>query len=348
MIGGKAPILVQSMTNTRDLPATIEQARYLESIGCELIRVAVPDAQAAANLRKIKEAIGIPLAADIHFDYRLALTAIDQGVDKLRINPGNIGSKERIREVTRAALGAGVPIRIGVNSGSLEKELADRYGYSPEAMTASALKHIGLLEENGFTDIVISLKASNVLTTLEAYQRLAGELDKTEGRNYPFHLGITEAGGVRRGSVKSALGLGLLLWHGLGDTIRVSLSGDPAPEIEVAYQILRELDLRHVGAEIIACPTCGRLEIDLQTLLRQVEELVGHMTEPVRIAVMGCIVNGIGEGKEADIGIAGGKGKGVIFRHGRQVAVVPEQELFPAFKKELEQLFHDLGYDWKS
>lgn len=334
-VGGDAPIVVQSMTNTdtRDWAATVVQIKALTGAGCEIVRVAVPDEQAAAALPKIKQHISIPLIADIHFSHRLALAAIEAGVDGLRINPGNIGDKHKVREVVAAASDRRVPIRIGVNAGSLKKELLQKYGgVTAQAMVESALEHIQILEDLNFYDIKISLKASHVPLMVQAYRLLAQQVP------YPFHIGVTEAGTINSGTVKSAVGIGILLAEGLGDTVRVSLTGDPVQEIKVAYQILQALDLRRRGVEIISCPTCGRTEIDLISLARQVELKLQDIKEPLKVAVMGCAVNGPGEAREADIGVAGGKGVGLIFRKGEIIRQVPEDKLLEALLQEIDNL----------
>jgi (E)-4-hydroxy-3-methylbut-2-enyl-diphosphate synthase len=323
-IGGDHPVVVQSMTNTdtRDIRATVRQIQQLESAGCEVVRVAVPDEEAAEAIAQILGQIKIPLIADIHFDYRLALKSIESGAQGLRINPGNIGEPQRVREVVRRCQDKGIPIRIGVNAGSLGRALLAKYGkVCAEAMVESALEHIKILEDMGFTDIKVSLKSSSVLMTVQAYQRLSQEVD------YPLHVGITEAGTMERGLIKSALGLGLLLYQGIGDTIRVSLTADPVEEVWAAYEILRNLGLRNRGAELISCPTCGRSEIDLIQLAQAVDEKIKFIPDPIKVAVMGCVVNGPGEAREADVGIAGGKGVGLLFRRGEIIKKVPEAEL---------------------
>ncbi|MDI3546587.1 MAG: (E)-4-hydroxy-3-methylbut-2-enyl-diphosphate synthase [Halanaerobiales bacterium] len=333
-VGGDAPISVQSMTNTKtaDLESTVAQIDELVAVGCEIIRVAVPDMESAKKLARLKKRISIPLIADIHFDYRLALEAINQGVDGLRINPGNIGNQDRVKEVATAAKEAGIPIRIGVNSGSIERDLLKKYGRpTAGAMVESALKHIRLLEENGFFDIVVSLKSTDLWMTLNAYSLLAERVD------YPFHIGITEAGTPWSGTIKSAIGIGSLLIRGLGDTIRVSLTGDPVEEVRVGWQILKSLKLRQRGPEIISCPTCGRTEIDLVNLAKKVERAVSGMDKQITIAVMGCGVNGPGEAREADIGIAGGKGMGLIFKKGKLVKRVSEEKLLDALLSEIDK-----------
>ena len=335
LIGGGAPVIVQSMTNTdtRDVDATVSQIKRLEDAGCEIVRVAVPDAEAASALPYIKKSIGIPLIADIHFDYRLALMAIDNGVDGLRLNPGNIGDSKRIEQVVLAAKGRGIPIRIGVNAGSLEEDLLKKYGHpTAEAMVESAVRHISILEGYDFHEIKLSLKASNVRMTLEAYRLISEKID------YPLHVGISEAGPLLSGTVKSAIGIGILLSEGIGDTIRVSLTADPVEEVRVAYDILKALNLRHRGINIISCPTCGRMEIDIERIAAEVEKRLSHVTLPLDISILGCVVNGIGEGKESDAGIAGGKGVGLLFRGGEVVRKLREDELVDALVKEVEDL----------
>lgn len=340
-VGGGAPVSVQSMTNTdtRDVAATIAQIRRLEQAGCEIVRVAVPDRAAARALIEIKKNITIPLVADIHYDYRLAIAAIDAGVDGLRINPGNIGGRDNVVEVVKAAGRKKVPIRIGVNAGSLEKDLAGEGEITPEAMVESALRHVAILENLNFFDIKISLKASDVPLMIKAYRLLAGKVD------YPLHVGVTEAGTVLRGSIKSALGIGILLWEGIGDTIRVSLTGDPVQEVRVAYDILRALGLRQRGVEIISCPTCGRTQIDLIKIACAVEDRLSGLDVPIRVAVMGCVVNGPGEARHADVGIAGGKGEGLIFRKGRVIRKVPEAQLVEELVKEIDDLVNGRNQD---
>ncbi len=334
-IGGGAPVSVQSMTNTntRDAEATIAQIVQLQSIGCELVRVAVPDMAAAENIKRIKSSICIPLIADIHFDYRLALKAIEQGADCLRINPGNIGARERVEMVTRAAEDSGIPIRIGVNAGSLEKELWEKYGGpTAEAMVESAMGHIRILEDLNFANMKISLKASNVALTVDSYRILAEKVD------YPFHIGISEAGTRWSGTIKSAVGIGVLLNDGLGDTVRVSLTDDPVEEVKVAYEILKVLGVRQVTPEFISCPTCGRCEVNLIEIATQVEEALKDLDKPIKVAVMGCVVNGPGEAREADIGVAGGKHEGLIFRKGEIIRKVPEEKLRDALIEEAMKL----------
>lgn len=333
-IGGDAPVSVQGMakTDTRDVAATVAQINSMAAAGCQLVRLAVPDMEAAKALGEIKKASPVPVCADIHFDYKLALEAIRQGVDKLRINPGNIGGPERVRPVVEAARERGVPIRIGVNAGSLEKRVLEAYGRTPRGMVASAMHHVRLLEDLGFRDIVISLKASDVPTTVEAYRLIAEEVD------YPLHLGVTEAGPGLAGIVKSAAGIGHLLLLGIGDTIRVSVTGDPMKEVEIGLEILYATGLRRRGLEIVSCPTCGRLEYDMHRVVAEVERLAGAMGKPVKVAIMGCAVNGPGEAMEADIGLAGGRGVGVIYRKGRLVRKVSEEEMVAALIEEIEKL----------
>lgn len=337
-IGGDAPVVVQSMTNTdtRDIEATLKQIRDLAAAGCELVRLAVVDGEAAQAIAKLKKGAPVPLIADIHFDYRLALQALESGVDGLRLNPGNIGQAWKVREVLRSAKERQVPIRIGVNAGSLEKELLAKFnGPSALGMVESALSHIRILQEFDFHLIKVSLKASHVPLMLEAYRLLAGEVD------YPLHLGVTEAGTVRSGAVKSAVGIGALLAEGIGDTIRVSLTGNPLPEIKVAYDILKALGLRERGADIVSCPTCGRCQIDLAPLAEKVEDRLQSVDKPIKVAVMGCVVNGPGEAREADIGIAGGSGLGLVFKKGEIVDKVPENQLLDVLLKHIDELTRD-------
>ena len=334
-VGGGAPVCIQSMTNTptHDVGATLGQIRALAAAGCDIVRVAVPDMAAARAIGALKAASPLPLVADIHFDYRLALEAAAQGIDKIRINPGNIGSPDRVKAVADACRTRGIPIRIGVNGGSLEKDLLAKFGGpTPEALVESALGHARLLEQFGFRDICISLKSSHVPTTMRAYQLMAARYD------YPLHLGVTEAGTPELGILKSAAGIGGLLALGIGDTFRVSLTADPVEEIAAARQILKAIGLRREGPELIACPTCGRTQIDLIPMARQVEELLKGVDKPITVAVMGCAVNGPGEASHADVGIAGGKGEGVLFQHGRIVGKVPEDQLVPALMKLIETL----------
>lgn len=334
-IGGGAPVAVQSMcnTDTRDAEATLAQIRRLEEAGCEVVRLAVPDMEAARALGKIRKGTGLPLVADIHFDYRLALEAAKQGVDGLRINPGNIGGREKVAEVVRACKDRDIPIRIGVNAGSLEKPLLEKYGHPvPEAIVESAFGHIRILEDLNFTDLKVSLKASDVLTTVESYRLFSQKSD------YPLHIGISEAGTSFAGTIKSSVGLGILLGEGIGDTVRVSLTADPVEEVRVAYEILKSLKIRRRGVNIISCPTCGRTEIDIISLAHEVEQRLSHIKEPITVAVMGCVVNGPGEAREADAGIAGGKGIGLLFRYGEIVKKLTEAELADAIVKEVEEL----------
>jgi (E)-4-hydroxy-3-methylbut-2-enyl-diphosphate synthase len=334
-VGGDAPISVQSMTktDTRDVVATVEQILALQKVGCEIIRSAVPDMQAAESLGAIKQSINIPLVADVHFDYRLALKAIEEGVDAIRFNPGNIGSEDRVKVLVDAAGSKRIPIRIGVNGGSLEKDLLEKYGSpTPEAMVESALRHVELLEKFGFTDMKISLKASDVPRTLDAYRLIAKKVE------YPLHVGITEAGTIKTGTIKSAVGLGILLAEGIGDTLRVSLTGSPLEEVHVGYEILKSLSLRERGPIVTSCPTCGRTEVDLVSLANQVEQRLAHLTYPLHVAVMGCVVNGPGEAQEADIGVAAGKGSGLIFKQGEVLGKFSEHELLDVFCREAEKL----------
>lgn len=323
-VGGGAPITVQSMTNTKtqDVAATVAQIQRLEAAGCEIVRLAVPDVEAAEALRAIKKDIAIPLIADIHFDYRLAMAAAAAGADALRLNPGNIGGPRKVREVVACARERHIPIRIGVNAGSLEKDLLRKHaGATAEAMVESALRHVALLTENNFHDIKISLKASDVSRTVAAYRLLAGACD------YPLHIGVTEAGGIFPGIVKSAIGIGLLLVDGIGDTLRVSLTRDPVEEVRVGYEILKALGIRQHGPEIISCPTCGRCDIDLFEVAEQVERALLTCPDPIKIAIMGCVVNGPGEAREADIGIAGGDGIGILFKKGKLIRKFPQERL---------------------
>jgi len=333
-IGSEHPIAIQSMcnTDTRNVEETVKQIHLLEEAGCEIIRVAVPDMEAANAIAAIKNQIHIPLVADIHFNYRLALTAIEKGVDKLRINPGNIGSRERIKEVVKAAKERNIPIRIGVNAGSLEKDLLDKYGVQPQTLVESALRHIRILEELDYYNIVVSIKASSIPLSLMAYEALSEQID------YPLHVGITEAGTIKSGRMKSAVGIGAILSRGIGDTIRVSLTGDPVEEVLCAKEILQALELRKFGVELISCPTCGRTEIDLISLANEVEKRCANINKNIKIAVMGCVVNGPGEAREADIGIAGGKGVGLIFKKGEIIKKVPENQLLEALFEEIDKL----------
>jgi (E)-4-hydroxy-3-methylbut-2-enyl-diphosphate synthase len=335
-IGGGNPIVVQSMTktDTSKVQSTIKQIKSLEESGCEIVRLAVPNINAVNVLGKIKKSVDIPIIADIHFNWRLALGAIKEGVDGLRINPGNIGAQWKIKEVVSAANDRGIPIRIGVNAGSLEKELLKKYGHpTPEALVESAGRHVQMLEDLNFTNIKVSLKASNVLRTVEAYRLFSEKYD------YPLHIGISEAGPPSKGIIKSSVGLGILLSEGIGDTIRVSLTAKPEEEVRVAYEILRSLGLRKRGIDIISCPTCGRCKIDLRRLVAKVEKKLKDIHKPATIAVMGCVVNGPGEAKEADFGIAGGKGIGILFKKGKIVKTLREDELLDTLCKEIENLW---------
>lgn len=335
MLGGNHPILIQSMcnTDTRDVAATVAQILRLEEAGCELVRVAVPDMAAAEAIGEIKKQIHIPLVADIHFDYRLALRVMELGIDKVRINPGNIGEEERIRQVVEMAKEKHIPIRIGVNSGSLEKELVEKYGgVTPQGLVESALKHVRILEKYEFHDIVVSIKASDVPFSIEAYRLLS------EAIPYPIHVGITEAGTPYAGTIKSAVGIGTILAMGIGDTIRVSLTGDPVEEVRAAKEILKSLHLRQFGITFVSCPTCGRTEIDLISIANEVEEKCSKIDKNIKVAVMGCVVNGPGEAREADVGIAGGKGVGLVFKKGEVIRRVKEEELVSALMEEIEKL----------
>lgn len=332
VIGGQNPILIQSMANTRteDVKGTIAQIQKLTAAGCEIIRCAVPTMEAAEALADIKKGITIPLVADIHFDYRLAIAAMEHGADKIRINPGNIGSGERIQAVVDAAKERGIPIRVGVNSGSLEKELVEKYhGVTPEGLVESAMDKVHMIEGMGYDNLVISIKSSDVLMCVKAHTLISGQSD------YPLHVGITESGTITSGNIKSAMGLAMILSQGIGDTIRVSLTGDPLEEIKSAKLILRTLGLRKGGIEVVSCPTCGRTQIDLIGLANQVEELVSDIDLDIKVAVMGCVVNGPGEAKEADIGIAGGVGEGLLIKHGEIYKKVKEEELLSALRHEL-------------
>ena len=332
IIGGKNPILIQSMTNTKteDVKATAEQINRLAAAGCDIIRCAVPTMEAAEALTEIKKQIAIPLVADIHFDYRLAIAAMEHGADKIRINPGNIGSKERVQAVVDVAKERNIPIRVGVNSGSLEKDLVEKYhGVTAEGIVESALDKVHLIEDMGYDNLVISIKSSDVMMCVKAHELIAEQTD------HPLHVGITEAGTIISGNIKSSIGLGLILNQGIGDTIRVSLTGDPLEEIKSAKLILRTLGLRKGGIEVVSCPTCGRTRINLIELANQVENMVADIPLDIKVAVMGCVVNGPGEAKEADIGIAGGVGEGLIIKHGQIDRKVPENQLLSELRKEL-------------
>lgn len=331
-IGGNHPVAIQSMCNTKteDVKSTVEQILRLEAAGCEIIRVAVPTMEAAAAVKEIKKQIHIPLVGDIHFDYRLAIAAVKNGIDKIRINPGNIGSMERVRAVVDMAKERNIPIRVGVNSGSLEKHLVEKYhGVTAEGIVESALDKVHRIEEMGYDNLVISIKSSDVMMCVKAHELIAKETD------HPLHVGITESGTVTSGNIKSAIGLGLILHQGIGDTIRVSLTGDPLEEIKSAKLILRTLGLRKGGIEVVSCPTCGRTKIDLISLANQVEAMVADIPLDLKVAVMGCVVNGPGEAKEADIGIAGGIGEGLLIKKGEVYKKVPEDQLLGALREEL-------------
>ncbi len=337
-IGGDSPISVQSMTNTKtyDIESTVKQIHTLEEAGCDIIRVAVPDMESAYAISNIKSKINIPLVADVHFDFRLAIESIKQGADALRINPGNIGDVDKIRKIVEMAKSYQTPIRIGVNSGSLEKDLLEKYGKpTPEAMVDSALRHVEIFEDLNFTDIVISLKSSDVISSIYSYKMMALKAD------YPLHLGITEAGTLLKGTIKSSVGLGILLYEGIGDTIRVSLTGKPLDEVKVGFEILKSLDLRKGGINLISCPTCGRTEINLINIAKEIEEKLEHIKKPLKVAVMGCIVNGPGEAREADIGIAGGDKRVAIFKKGEIIKTVPEENAVSELIREIKKMLND-------
>ncbi len=332
VIGGGNPILIQSMTNTKteDVATTVDQINRLASVGCDIIRCAVPTMEAAAALKEIKKQVSIPVVADIHFDYRLAIAAMENGADKIRINPGNIGSAERVKAVVDVAKERNIPIRVGVNSGSLEKELVAKYhGVTAEGIVESALDKVKWIEDMGYDNLVISIKSSDVMMCVKAHELIAKQTE------YPLHVGITESGTIISGNIKSSIGLGLILNQGIGDTIRVSLTGDPLEEIKSAKLILRTLGLRKGGIEVVSCPTCGRTQIDLIGLANKVENMVADIPLDIKVAVMGCVVNGPGEAKEADIGIAGGIGEGLLIKHGEIVKKVPEAELLETLRNEL-------------
>lgn len=334
-IGGNNEVIMQSMctTKTADVQATVAEILRLEEAGCQLVRVTVNNKEAAEAIKEIKKHIHIPLVSDIHFDYRLALAAIENGIDKVRINPGNIGRREKVEAVVKACKERGIPIRIGVNAGSLENHLLEKYGYpTPEAMVESALFHIGILEELDFHDIIVSLKASDVPMAIEAYTKAAEVIP------YPLHLGITESGTLFAGSVKSAAGLGVLLHKGIGSTIRISLSADPVEEIKVARELLKTFGLISNAATLVSCPTCGRLDIDLFAVANEVEQYLENVRVPIKVSVLGCAVNGPGEAREADIGIAGARGEGMLFRYGEMIRKVPEAELVSELKKEIDNI----------
>ena len=333
VIGGGNPILIQSMTNTKteDVDATVAQIRQLTQAGCDIIRCAVPTMETACALEEIKKQVEIPVVADIHFDYRLAIAAMEHGADKIRINPGNIGSLDRIKAVVDVAKERNIPIRVGVNSGSLEKELVEKYhGVTAEGIVESALDKVHIIEDLGYDNLVISIKSSDVLMCVKAHELISSQTD------YPLHVGITESGTLTSGNIKSSIGLGLILHQGIGDTIRVSLTGDPIEEIKSAKLILRTLGLRKGGIEVVSCPTCGRTQIDLIGLANRLENLVAGYPLDIKVAVMGCVVNGTGEAKEADLGVAGGIGEGLLIKHGQVVKKMPEEELLPALKYELD------------
>lgn len=334
-MGGDNPVRIQSMTNTKteDVKATVAQILRLEEAGCELVRCTVPTMEAACALKEIKKQIHIPLIADIHFDYKLAIAAIENGADKIRINPGNIGSNEKVKAVVDAAKKANIPIRIGVNSGSLEKDKIEKYGgVTAEGITESALEKIKLIEDMGYDNLVVSIKSSDVLMSIKAHELIA------KSTKHPIHVGITEAGTVWAGNIKSAIGIGIILHEGIGDTIRVSLTGDPVEEIYSAKLILKTLGLRKDGVTVVSCPTCGRTNVDLISLANKVEEMVKDIDKPIKVAVMGCVVNGPGEAREADLGIAGGIGEGLLFKKGEIIKKVPEEDLLKELKVELDKL----------
>ncbi|WNF38937.1 flavodoxin-dependent (E)-4-hydroxy-3-methylbut-2-enyl-diphosphate synthase [Bacillaceae bacterium IKA-2] len=332
-IGGSNEVIIQSMTTTKthDVEATVAEILRLEEAGCQIVRVACPDMKDAEAISEIKKRINIPLVVDIHFDYKLALKAIEGGADKIRINPGNIGRKEKVQAVVKAAKEKGIPIRIGVNAGSLEKRILEKYGYpTADGMVESALHHIKILEDLDFFDIIVSMKASNVDLAVEAYEKAAQAFD------YPLHLGITEAGTLFAGTIKSAAGLGVLLHKGIGNTIRISLSADPVEEVKVARELLKSFGLAANAATLISCPTCGRIEIDLISIANEIEEYISTIKAPIKVAVLGCAVNGPGEAREADIGIAGARGEGLLFRHGEIIRKVPEATMVEELKKEID------------
>lgn len=340
-IGGKAPISVQSMTNTKthDVAASVQQIQELAAAGCDIVRLAVPDMEAARALRAIKSQVNVPLVADIHFDYRLALAAMESGIDALRLNPGNIGNSDHVEAVVKEAKKRCIPIRIGVNAGSLDKKILAKYGHAtPEAMVESALQHIAILEKLDFYDTKVSLKAHDVPLTIAAYQLMSERTD------YPLHLGITEAGTINSGIIKSSVGIGALLAQGIGDTFRISLTGDPVEEVKVANQILKSLHLREYGPTLISCPTCGRCNIDLAQIAAEVEHKLSTVKRPITVAVMGCVVNGPGEARDADVGIAGGKQEGLVFRKGEIVRKVPESELIEALFLEIDQILGEESF----
>lgn len=333
VIGGGSPVLIQSMCNTKteNVETTVAQILELEKAGCDIIRVAVPDIRAANAIKEIKKKIHIPLVADIHFDYKLAIASMENGADKIRINPGNIGSYERIKAVVDAARQREIPIRVGVNSGSLEKEILEKYnGVTAQGIVESALDKVRIIERMGYENLVVSIKSSDVMMCVKAHELIARQC------NYPLHIGITESGTIKRGTIKSSVGLGIILYQGIGDTVRVSLTGDPLEEINCAKLILKSLGFRKEGVEVVSCPTCGRTSIDLISLADKVEELVEDFDLNIKVAVMGCVVNGPGEAKEADIGIAGGKGEGLLIKKGQIIKRLPEKELLEALRQELQ------------
>lgn len=333
-IGGGSPISIQSMTNTdtRDVKATIQQVLELEKAGCDIVRISVFDKKCADTIKEIKKETGIPLVADIHFDYRLALASIENGIDKLRINPGNIGGPNAVKQVVDAAKEREIPIRIGVNAGSLSSDILERFGNTPSGMVESAMEHVAILEDLGYDRIIISLKASNVIKTIEAYRLISQRV------NYPLHLGITEAGTFLSGTVKSSIGLGILLAEGIGDTIRVSLTASPVEEVRVGLEILKALGLKASGVEIISCPTCGRCNINLFDMADKLQNELKDIKHPLKVALMGCVVNGPGEAREADIGIAGGKGKVALFKKGKIIGTVPEEKAFEMLLSEIREM----------
>lgn len=334
-IGGNNQVVIQSMTTTKthNVEETVAEIQKLTEAGCQIVRVACPDMRAAEAIPEIKKQVSVPLVADIHFDYKLALKAIEGGIDKIRINPGNIGRREKVEAVVKAAKERGIPIRIGVNAGSLEKRILNKYGYpTADGMVESALYHIGILEELDFHDIVVSLKASDVRLAIEAYQKAATAF------NYPLHLGITESGTLFSGTIKSAAGLGAILSQGIGSTLRISLSADPIEEVKVGRELLKTFGLAANAATLISCPTCGRIEIDLISIANEVEEYISKIQAPIKVSVLGCAVNGPGEAKEADIGIAGARGEGLLFRHGEIIRKIPESEMVEELKKEIDKL----------
>ncbi|PWU69094.1 flavodoxin-dependent (E)-4-hydroxy-3-methylbut-2-enyl-diphosphate synthase [Gracilibacillus dipsosauri] len=335
MVGGKNEVVIQSMTTTKthDVEATVEEIKRLEDAGCQIVRVACPDERAANAIPEIKKRINIPLVVDIHFNYKLALKAIEGGADKIRINPGNIGKRDKVEAVVNAAKAKGIPIRIGVNAGSLERHILEKYGYpTADGMVESALHHIKILEDLDFHDIVVSLKASDVSLAIEAYEKAA------EVISYPLHLGITESGTLFAGSIKSAAGMGAILSKGIGSTMRISLSADPVQEVKVARELLKTFGLASNAATLISCPTCGRIEIDLIKIANEVEEYISTIKAPIKVAVLGCAVNGPGEAREADIGIAGARGEGLLFRHGEIIRKVPEETMVEELKKEVDKI----------